>query len=177
MPRRVLYSTPLVEYSYLANVREHRSSLARARVLSVPACIISSTKNLDLFFSFFPSSTNAQSLSTHQRSSAAERSGAQCSAAPCCAVLCRAVPCCTFTFIHIKEVCTYMLAASGVFLEHGALGICKSPVFTNGRMLDHMLYYHILPFRSIFPCERKRNCPQREAPCNVLQVRTEQQYV
>ena len=58
MPRRVLYSTALIECSHLANVREHPSSLARARAASVPACIISSTQNISTHFQegyFFPS--------------------------------------------------------------------------------------------------------------------------
>ena len=63
---------------------------------------------------------------------------------------CGAVPCCAFSFAHIrrrKDVCAYVHAASWLFswMEHGALGACKSPVCTN--CLDHR-------FRSIFPSEQ-----------------------
>ena len=78
-------------------------------------------------------------LSSAQRS-ATERSGAQSSAVryravPCGAGLCRAVLCCAvFSLSYIsKEVPGMYVCACGVrvvFLEHGALGICKSHVGT-----------------------------------------------
>ena len=65
MPRRVLCSNSVVQCSHLANVRDHPSSLSRAQVASVPACIILSTKNVSTHFFlilFYPSRTKAQSL-------------------------------------------------------------------------------------------------------------------
>ena len=60
-----------------------------------------------------------------------------CRAVPCCAVLCRAVtscavPCCVFSVVYIKRSMMYVYACGVrvVFLERGALGICKSPVCT-----------------------------------------------
>ena len=52
----MLHSIPLAECSHLAGVRDDASSLAHARVSSVPDCIISSTKSiyrLILFSSIF----------------------------------------------------------------------------------------------------------------------------
>ena len=39
-----------------------------------------------------------------------------------------AVPCCAFSFVHIKR--SMHVHACGVRVGHGALGICKSPVYT-----------------------------------------------
>ena len=57
----------------------------------------------------------------------------RCGAVPCCAMLFRAVLCFLFHTYYIPGIKTSMYVhACGVrviFLEHGALGICKSPIY------------------------------------------------
>ena len=100
-------------------------------------------------------------LSLAQRSSAAQCSAVQrrsvpCpalpyGAVPCRAVLCRAVPrcvmpCSAFSFVHMKRgIYVHACGVRVVFLEHEALGICKSPVLhLKGRAIYHI--FHSVPF-------------------------------
>ena len=72
-------------------------------------------------------------------------------AVPCRAVLCRAVPrcvmpCSAFSFAHMKRgIYVHACGVRVVFLEHEALGICKSPVLhLKGRAIYHI--FHSVPF-------------------------------
>ena len=112
---------------------------------------------------------NSAQISAAAQRTAVQRLAVPCpalrwSAVPCCAVLCRAVLC--FLFVHIKRsMYVHACVIRVVFLEHGALDICKSPVctedvgpFTTSR------FCHSVPFFLV--SERSgRNRPLREAPC------------
>ena len=78
------------------------------------------------------------------------------------------MPCCAFSFAPTKMsklVCTRTHAASGLFsrMEHGAPGICKSPVCAY--LLDHVSRSHSSSSEGV--AEGTALCPKRLVPAYI----------